>query len=331
MCDDCHTIDRRTYLTAAGVGATALLAGCSGAGVQREFDPIPGNAQGPAIPETGYLVDQIGPRLHVIMDGTYQVVFLDTDEGVVLLDAPPSLGDKIQQGIAEVTDRPVTHFIYSHAHNDHVGNAAAFAGATYIGNERTAALLDRYDDPNRPVPDETWDEEEELEIGGHTIQLSYRGQSHSDDTTYTYFEGQRALVVIDIVYPGWVPFQGFAAYVPGFVDAHDHILAYEFDTFVGGHLTRLGTREDVRVQKQYVGDVFDAVRAAAREVSFAEATEGVNPADRWASTGAYFDAVTENAVGRVVPAWEDRLGGVAAFAPSHCAAAFRAVRVDYGR
>lgn len=330
MCDECHAIDRRTYLTAAGVGAAALLAGCAGSGVQAPED-IPGNAKGPEIPEKGYRVDRIGPRLHVVMDGTYQVVFLDTDEGVVLVDAPPSLGEKVQQGIAEVTDREVTHFIYSHSHYDHVGNAGAFEGATYVGNERTAALLERYDDPNRPVPDETWDDEEELEIGGHRIRLDYHGSSHAEDTTYTYFVGQRALMVVDIVYPGWVPFQGLAAFVPGFVEAHDHVLAYDFDTFVGGHLTRLGTREDVRVQKQYVEDVFDAVRAAAREVSFAEATEGINPADSWANLEAYFDAVTENAAARVVPEWEDRLGGVAAFTPSHCAAAFRAVRVDYGR
>ena len=42
----------------------------------------------------------------------------------------------------------------------------------------------------------------------------------------------------------------------GFIKAHDIVLNnYDFDTFIGGHLTKLGTRNDVIVQKEFVSDL----------------------------------------------------------------------------
>jgi hypothetical protein len=57
-------------------------------------------------------------------------------------------------------------------------------------------------------------------------------------------------MLVDIVFPGWVPFPYLAKAkdTAGFIKAHDIALVkYDFDTFVGGHLTRLGTRNDVIV------------------------------------------------------------------------------------
>ena len=61
-------------------------------------------------------------------------------------------------------------------------------------------------------------------------------------------------MVVDVVYPGWVPFKSFAEAkdVGRYIEAHDQILEYDFEHFVGGHLTRLGTRQDVEIAKEYV-------------------------------------------------------------------------------
>ena len=48
------------------------------------------------------------------------LMFLVTDKGVVVVDAPPSLGEKYLRAIAEVTDKPVKYLIYSHAHIDRI-------------------------------------------------------------------------------------------------------------------------------------------------------------------------------------------------------------------
>ena len=68
-------------------------------------------------------------------------------------------------------------------------------------------------------------------------------------------------MLVDVIFPGWIPFPYLAVAndVTGFIKAHDIALnRYDFDTFVGGHLTRLGTRDDVKVQKEFVSDLESA-------------------------------------------------------------------------
>lgn len=85
-------------------------------------------------------------------------MFLTTREGVVLVDAPPTIGHNLLGAIGAVTQangRPanVTHLVYSHSHADHIG-ASSLLGADVvrIGHSECRRLLLRDDDPNRPAP-----------------------------------------------------------------------------------------------------------------------------------------------------------------------------------
>jgi hypothetical protein len=106
---------------------------------------IPETAKGPAIPaEKGYLVQEIGDQLYSVSDGSYNTMFVVTDEGVIAIDAPPTLGANYFKAIAEVTDKPTTHVIYSHAHMDHIGAARIFPeNATFVAQQETASELQR--------------------------------------------------------------------------------------------------------------------------------------------------------------------------------------------
>lgn len=69
----------------------------------------------------------------------------------------------------------------------------------------------------------------------------------------------------DIVFPGSVPFAYLAVAkdVAGFIKAHEIVLNnYDFDTIVAGHLTRLGTRDDVTMQTEFVKDLQKAATKA---------------------------------------------------------------------
>ncbi len=67
-------------------------------------------------------------------------MFMVTDKGVVAVDAPPTIGNNYLKAIAEVTTKPVTYVIYSHAHIDHIGAAGIFPkNATFIAQQETAA------------------------------------------------------------------------------------------------------------------------------------------------------------------------------------------------
>jgi hypothetical protein len=139
-------------------------------------------------------------------------------------------------------------------------------------------------------------------------------------------------MLVDVVYPGWVPFVylAIANDVAGFINAHDIILNnYDLDTFVGGHLTRLGTRDDVVTQQEFVSDLEKAAAKANNEVQFSDiATQVGKTNDAWLLYSKYIDAVNENCVQNMLPKWGSKLGGAESFMPTHCFAMTQAGRVD---
>jgi hypothetical protein len=76
--------------------------------------PVPEIAKGPPVPEERYVVDEIADGIFWLSDGAYQSMFLVTDEGVIAVDAPPTLGNNILRAIARVTKKPITQVVYSH-------------------------------------------------------------------------------------------------------------------------------------------------------------------------------------------------------------------------
>ncbi len=298
--------------------------------VTTEFDSVPATARGPAIPSEGYLVEEIRDGLYWVTDGVYQVMFLTTGEGVILVDAPPNLAAFLPQAIADVTDEQVTHLVYSHHHADHIGGAGQFADATIVAHEETAALLERSNDPNRPLPTVTFDDSHTLTVGSQTLELDYYGNNHEPGNIFVYAPAQKVLMVVDIVIPGWVPFAdlNIAEDVPGFVAAHDTILGYDFDTFVGGHLTRLGTREDVETSQAFVLDVQANAREALATVDFGAIAQAVGTDNPWALTDTYLDTVARTCAEATIPAWQDRLGAADVFTEGHCWQLMESFRLD---
>jgi glyoxylase-like metal-dependent hydrolase (beta-lactamase superfamily II) len=301
---------------------------------------IPETAKGPAIPsEKGYLVQEIGDQLYSVSDGSYNAMFLVTDEGVVAIDAPPTLGGNYLKAIAEVTDKSITHVIYSHAHIDHIGAANIFPkNATFIAQQETANELQRAMSVASntsmvpPVPTLTFMKNMTLHVGNQTLQLDYYGNNHLPGNTFIYAPQQKVLMLVDIIFPGWIPFPylAIAKDTAGFIDAHDIALNnYDFDTIVAGHLTRLGTRADVEIQREFIMDLANASAKANQEVLFSEIASQVGRFDNpWLIFANYIDAVNENCVQTMLPEWNDRLGAAEIFMSSHCFTMTESGRVD---
>ena len=300
---------------------------------------LPETAKGPAIPPKGYLVEEIRDHLYWVTDGSYNTMFLVTDKGVVAIDAPPSLGQKYLRAIAEVTDKPVNYMIYSHAHIDHIGAAGLFPkNVTIIAQDETARELQSAKAVAKnvtmvpPIPTITFSKNYTLEIGNQTLKLDYYGTNHLPGNIFIYAPKQKVLMLVDIVFPGWVPFPylAIAKDTAGFIKAHDIALEkYDFDTLVGGHLTRLGTRNDVIVQKEFVTDLENAATKANQEILFSKVAQQVGHFDNpWLLFSKYIDAVNEKCTQTLLPKWESRLGGAGVFMSTHCFSMSEAERVD---
>ena len=301
---------------------------------------VPEAAKGPTISAKGYLVQQIRDHLYWVTDGSYNTMFLVTDKGVVAVDAPPTIGKNYLKAIAEVTNKPVTYVIYSHAHLDHIGAAGMFPrNATFIAQQETAAELQRARSVAKnvsavpPIPTVTFTKNYTLQIGNQTLKLDYYGVNHLPGNIFIYAPNQKVLMLVDIIFPGWIPFPylAIAKDTAGFINAHDIALNnYDFDTLVGGHLTRLGTRNDVIVQKEFVSDLEKAAAQANQQVSFGEIAKqvGGGQPNPWLIFSKYIDVVNENCVNSMLPKWENRLGGAQQFMSTHCFTMTESGRVD---
>jgi glyoxylase-like metal-dependent hydrolase (beta-lactamase superfamily II) len=302
---------------------------------------IPEAAKRPAIPsEKGYLVQEIGEELYSVSDGSYNTMFMVTDDGVVAIDAPPTLGANYLKAISEVTDKPITHVIYSHAHLDHIGSAAGVFpdNATFIAQQETANELQRAMSVAAntsmvpPVPTVTFPENMTLQLGNQTLQLDYHGNNHLSGNIFIYAPKQKVLMLVDIIFPGWIPFPylAIAKDTAGFIQAHDIALNnYDFDTIVAGHLTRLGTREDVEVQREFVSDLEKAAANANQNVSFSDIANQIGSFDNpWLIFSKYIDAINKQCEDEMLPKWGSRLGAADIFMSTHCFTMSESGRVD---
>ena len=237
----------------------------------------------------------------------YQSAFLTTRDGVVLFDAPPSIGHNLQRAVDEIAaangvTNTVTHLVYSHHHADHAGAASLFdRDVVRIGHEETRRLLLRDTDPARPAPEITFADRYTLEVGGERAELAWHGPNHSPDNIYIHFPGHDTLMLIDVVNAGWVPIYNLnlSEDVIGYMAAPATALSYPWTHFICGHLGRLATREDVAVHQQYIADI---------EASAREALATVDPTpyymhygqNAWAGVKAHLGTVTGRAAAPII-------------------------------
>jgi glyoxylase-like metal-dependent hydrolase (beta-lactamase superfamily II) len=313
--------------------------GASGADALPDYAPVPRSALGPALNDQGYHVGRVERNLYWVTDGTYQAAFLTTPDGVVLFDAPPTIGHNLQRAIDEIAaaegvSNQVTHLVYSHHHDDHTGAASLFEGnVVRVGHEETRRLLLRDNDPDRPAPEVTFQDRYTLEVAGERVELAWHGPNHSPDNIFIHFPDHDALMLVDIVNPGWVPIYNLnlSEDVPGYLQAPATALSYPWRHFIGGHLGRLGTRDDISVHQQYTADIEAGAKEALGAVDpipyFVKYGENV-----WAGVRGYLDAVTDAAAKPVIAKYTGVLAAadVEVFTTTTTFMILQSMRLDLG-
>ncbi len=294
--------------------------------------PVPSSEVGPAVdPAKGYRLQELGRGLYMVTDNAYQSIFLTHETGVIVVDAPPSLAPRLKAAIAEVSSKPITHVVYSHAHVDHAGGVGSLGGRpVIIAHEETKRLLARAKDPNRPLPTVTFKDRYTLKAGGQVLELSYHGVAHQPGNIFIYAPEQKTLMVVDVVFPGWMPWRRFALAqdVPGYFEQVAQIAKMPFETFVGGHVSRVGTRADVVTQLEFMNDVKAAAANALKTTAFGAEMNPVDQSNPWAGFDNYIDRVVVQCVNTVSPKWQPRLAGYDVYIWDQCFAMEQSLRID---
>ncbi|WP_342077083.1 MBL fold metallo-hydrolase [Yoonia sp. SS1-5] len=274
----------------------------------------------------GLHVSEIEPGLFFVTDLVYQSAFAITDDGVVVFDAPPSFGDNLRKAIALVApDQPITHLIMSHGHSDHNGGGYTFADIPDLEVISAAAVADTLAaHPLQGVltPTRTFADTLVLNIGGLAINLQTADFHAEDVDTLIYLPDQKFLMAIDTITPGEAPFKNFGATadISGYLANFETFLSYDFTHFLSGHVSVLGTRDDVIKSRDYAFDVRDTVYALMptfndrmMEALEAVAFENPNLAYRYA-----METIRDDCAGQIIDRWQDELSVVDLWADSHC-------------
>ncbi len=262
--------------------------------------------QSPVIDQDkGYFVDEIADGVFWLIGGGYQVMFLVTGEGVIVIDAPQPLGEKYLEAITDVTDEPITHMIYSHSHADHTGSAGQIfpEGIEYIAHQDTADILLSENDPDRPIPTITFDDTYILSVGDQLLELYYIGPFHSEGDIVIYSPKHNIAMAVDLLHPEAAPYRAFGVTV----NLDEHIKAYDtliedfdFDVLVSGHEQILGTKEHIKTDKEFVLSVMNNTKQAMELVSE--------------------DKVVQTCVDMTTTQWQEKLADLDRFMADHCTA-----------
>ncbi len=192
-------------------------------------------------------VQRVTDDLYMMTGVGGNVGVLVTGNGVVVVDTMTFArqGDAIRARIREITDKPVSMVINTHYHMDHThGNPAFPPGTKVIATGNTLKhLRERDADYWRDVPardllpNDTFDTERELIVGGKTIRLFHPGRGHTDGDLVVEFVAEHTIHAGDLYFNGRFPNIDLDA--GGSVKEWDATLAAvaarEFERVIPGH------------------------------------------------------------------------------------------------
>ncbi len=211
----------------------------------------------------------IGENLYAFVsanDASANATFLVTREGILVVDSGlnEAEGGKLLAAIRGVSDRPVRYLINTHYHADHQG-ANGFVGpeAIVIGTpftrSQTLELEKRASAAMKfGAAFLTFSSELTIHIGGYDVHISHPGPAHTRGDTMVYFRQQRAWALGDLFLNHSSPAMDEGS-AENWIKALDAVLRTPAETFVPGHF-EIGTRDDVKLFRDYLADLLAQVR-----------------------------------------------------------------------
>ncbi len=268
------------------------------------------NMQGP-------VVQRLTDRVWWVAAFNYQTIFYVGDDSVLLFDAPEGISPMVAGAIAEVTDKPVTHVVYSHYHADHIADIGLFVDAanergqelTVIGSAKTVAKMNLVGS-QYPVPTQViaWPTGE-FQFEGLTVQLhGFEWAAHTDDHSAWLLVQEGVVHSPDLINPDQPPFWRFAGNERFLFSADNlrQVRGLEWTYLSGGH-GNIGYREDIDFDLAFMDDLVAAVGDAMGRHDF---MSFITP-DATAHTGflaAWIDAIAGDAVEAMRPKYGELYG-----------------------
>ena len=130
---------------------------------------------------------------------------------------------------------------------------------------------------------------------------------------------------------GWAPvyMSNLTEDIPGYLQAPANAMSYQWKHFIGGHLGRLGTRDDVIVHQQYMADIAASVRTSLPTVDPTPYFQKYGE-NAWAALKGFLDEVAAIAAPPVIAKYTDVLAAADVFTESTTFWVMQSIRLDLG-
>ncbi|PWQ95671.1 MBL fold metallo-hydrolase [Leucothrix arctica] len=182
-------------------------------------------------------------------------IFVVTDKGVVVTDPiNAEAASWLKSEISKITDKPITHLIYSHSHGDHASGGAAFGDIpTIIAHKNAPEKIDGVE------PTILIDGVTTVKVGGKTIELTPLGPGHGADLIAMVVQPENVGFVVDAVASKRLPYRNFPnSNVDDWTDQVRKVESLDFEIFAGGH-GPIGVKADVTEGRVYLEELREQV------------------------------------------------------------------------
>ncbi|MFQ5914399.1 MAG: MBL fold metallo-hydrolase [Nitrospinota bacterium] len=240
-----------------------------------------------------------------VADGVYSFrfafhrnMFVVTDEGVIATDPMnPKAAAILMKEIRKVTDKPIKYVVYSHNHWDHVRGGRVFkeAGARFISHAGCVKHFKRDPNPALVMPDETFKERYDLNLGGKTLELLYFGRNHSDCLVVMRLPEEKILFIVDLVTPRRLPYRILPDYFPkDWIRSLREIEKLDFDRIIPGHGIPVGPASAVRETREFLEDLMAAVKEARKKTRNPDKIREMVKLPKYEKWGGYNQSLAQN-------------------------------------
>ena len=229
--------------------------------------------------------EQLTADLHVVQAGGINgnVAALATADGAVVVDTMTfrAQGARIRELAERLAGGPVQAVINTHYHLDHShGNPGFPSGTHVVATQRTLEYMLDFDagywsgDNAGTLPNDTFEAERELRIGGKTIRTLHLGRGHTGGDLVVLFVEDRILHLGDLLFNGRYPNIDLEAggSVEAWIGTLDRALELDFDRVIPGH-GPVTDRGGIERFQRFLREVWEIARQAAGEGLSLERTQ----------------------------------------------------------
>ncbi len=205
-------------------------------------------------------VTEIAKDVYRLQNNFHYSLVVLTGEGAVVVD--PINSDAalwIRSEVKKLTDKPISHLIYSHSHGDHAsGGAILAAGAEVLAQANAPDTIDGV------KPTIRFDDYHEFSAGDHTFELTWLGPGHGSDLIAVVIRPSNVAFITDVAAPKRLPWRNMGgANVDDWISQIKKIESLDFEIFAPAH-GNVGVKADATDVRIYMEELKGQVLAGLK-------------------------------------------------------------------